>query len=185
MFCGKHENFKQGENQKENVFSLPFSLFTLFMLLFNVSNNKAGDLFGCTTNCFGYKNEIAITLKYISSFLTCCILYSSVTLGEYCLCVCTRRRYKGRNRQGKTRTRKKDRQAVAGLLSTWCLTWHGWGKMWCVLASAVARLPTRPARGIVNHVNDPDPREATAGRSEAVKYERSTCGREHMDHTAR
>lgn len=66
---------------------------------------------------------------------------------------------------------------MAAVLSTWCLAWHGWCKMWCVLASAVARLPTRPARGIVNHVNNPDPRDAAAARGEAVKYKPSTCGR--------
>lgn len=41
----------------------------------------------------------------------------------------------------------------------------------------MARLPTRPARGIVNHVNDPDPRDAAAACGEAVKYKPSTCGR--------
>lgn len=40
---------------------------------------------------------------------------------------------------------ERERQAVAAVLSTQCLAWHGWCKTWCVLASAVARLPTRPA----------------------------------------
>ncbi len=62
------------------------------------------------------------------------------------------------------REKERERLAVAAVLSTQCLAWHVWCKMWCVLASAVARLPNRPARGAINHVNDPDPRDATAAR---------------------
>ena len=72
--------------------------------------------------------------------------------------------------------REKEKESLA-VLSAQCLTWHGWCKMWCVLASAVARLPTRPARRTVNHVNDLDPRDATDARGETVKCTPSTCGR--------
>lgn len=72
---------------------------------------------------------------------------------------------------------ERERQAVAAVLSAQCLAWHGWCKMWCVLASAEARLPTRPARGPVNHVNDPDPRDTTAACGKTMKYTPSTCGR--------
>lgn len=67
--------------------------------------------------------------------------------------------------------------AVMAVLSTQWLAWHGWCKMRCVLASVVTRLPTRPARGTINHVNDPDPRDATAAHGKTVKYTPSTCGR--------
>lgn len=73
--------------------------------------------------------------------------------------------------------RERKRLAVSAVLSAQYLAWHGRCKMWCVLASAVARLPTRPARGTVNHVNDPDLRDATAARGKALKYTPSICGR--------
>lgn len=76
--------------------------------------------------------------------------------------------------RGRDTQRERKRLAV---LSTQCLAWHGWCKMWCVLASAVARLPTQPAKGTVNHVNDPDPRDATAAHGRTAQYTLSTCGR--------
>lgn len=81
-------------------------------------------------------------------------------------------RYRYRNTE-----RGIQRLAVTALLSTQCLAWHGWCKMWCVQASDVARLPTLLARGSINHVNDPDPRDATAVGGEALKSAPSTCGR--------
>lgn len=80
------------------------------------------------------------------------------------------------------RKKEKEKLAVAAVLSAQCLAWRGWCKMWCVLASAVARLPTRPARGTVNHVNDLDPRDATDARGKTVKYTPSTCGRARRTH---
>lgn len=83
------------------------------------------------------------------------------------------------------REEEKERLAMAAVLSAQCLAWHGWYKMWCVLASAVARLPTRPATGTINHVNDHDPRDATAACGKGVKYtpkERATEHTEHWEH---
>lgn len=71
----------------------------------------------------------------------------------------------------------KERLAVTAPLSTQCLAWHGWCKMWCVQASDLARLPTPLTTGSINHVNNPDPRDATAVGGEALKSTPSTCGR--------
>ena len=78
------------------------------------------------------------------------------------------------------REEEKERLAMVAVLSAQCLAWHGWCKMWCILASAVARLPTGPTRGTINHVNDHDPRDATAAHGKGVKYTPKERATEHM-----
>lgn len=51
-----------------------------------------------------------------------------------------------------------------------------------VLASAVVRLPTRPATGTVNHVNDLALRDSTAACGKGVKYTPNMCSKAWTTH---
>lgn len=103
---------------------------------------------------------------YLLTFLT---LYSSITLWEVCRCV-----------QGRKRYRNRKPLAVAAAMSAQFMAWHGWCKMWCLLASAVAKPPTRSAWRTVNQVNNPDPRDNTTACGKGVKYTHVAQRGEHI-----
>lgn len=121
--------------------------------------------------CAGYTNGIGMTSKHKFYLLALLAPHSSITLGIVRVSL---------REEEIQREEEKERLALATVLSAQCLAWHGWCKMWCVLASAVARLPTRPGRGTINHVNDHDPRDATAARGKGVKYTPKERAIEHM-----